>query len=209
MPEGLLDAMKEDEIRDLVGYLRGATQSPMLATKANVGRFFDGKSLAGWSGDPACWSVENGEIVGKTKGLAKNTFLESELELQDFRLSIEVRLTKDEGNSGVQFRTRARDDGEVEGYQADVGPGWWGKLYEENGRGILSEGPKEDPVVKDGWNRYEIEAKGHHLKTWLNGKVCVDLEDPKGATRGIVALQLHSGDATEVRFRNLKLERME
>ncbi len=47
------------------------------------------------------------------------------------------------------------------------------------------------------------------MKTWLNGKVCVDLEDPKGATRGIVALQLHSGDATEVRFRNLRLERME
>ena len=209
MPEGLLDALKEDEIRDLVGYLRGAAQSPMLATKANVGTFFDGKSLAGWIGDPESWSVENGEIVGRTKGLAKNEFLVSELELQDFRLSIEVRLAKDEGNSGVQFRTRARDDGEVEGYQADVGPGWWGKLYEENGRGVLAEGPKEDPVVKDGWNRYEIEAKGHHVRTWLNGKACVDLEDPKGATRGIVALQLHSGGATEVRFRNVNLERIE
>ena len=25
----------------------------------------------------------------------------------------------------------------MKGYQADVGPGWWGKLYEENGRGLL------------------------------------------------------------------------
>jgi putative membrane-bound dehydrogenase-like protein len=205
MPEGLLDAMKEDEIRDLVGYLRGKEQAPILATRSNLDRFFDGKSLAGWSGDRACWSVENGEIVGRTKGLERNTFLVSSLELEDFRLSLEVRLAKDEGNSGVQFRTRARDDGEVEGYQADVGPGWWGKLYEENGRGVLADGPKEDPVVKDGWNRYEIEAKGHHVKTWLNGKACVDLEDPQGATRGIVALQLHSGGATEVRFRNLRL----
>jgi putative membrane-bound dehydrogenase-like protein len=205
MPEGLLDAMPEDEIRDLVGYLRGATQSPMRATKANVGRFFDGTTLAGWRG-AACWSVEDGEIVGRTSGLARNEFLVSDLELGDFRLSLEIRLAKDEGNSGVQFRTRARDDGEVEGYQADVGPGWWGKLYEENGRGVLADGPKEDPVVKDGWNRYEIEAKGHHVRTWLNGKPCVDVEDPNGALRGIVALQLHSGGATEVRFRNLRLE---
>jgi hypothetical protein len=60
--------------------------------------------------------------------------------------------------------------------------------------------------VKDGWNRYEIEAKGHHVRTWLNGKPCVDVEDPNGALRGIVALQLHSGGPTEVRFRSIRLE---
>ncbi len=206
MPEGLLDAMVPGEIRDLVGYLRGPTQSPALATKTNVGRFFDEKSLAGWTGDPKCWSVEEGEIVGRTPGLSRNEFLKSELELRDFRLAVEVRLAHDEGNSGIQFRTRARDDGEVEGYQADVGPGWWGKLYEENGRGVLAAGPEKDPVSKDGWNLYEIEARGHRVRTWINGNPCVDLSDAEGADRGIVALQLHSGGPTEVRFRRFRIQ---
>jgi hypothetical protein len=209
MPEGLLDALTDREIRDLVGYLRGPTQTPIRATKANLRSFFDGKSLAGWRGDPALWSVEDGEIVGKTLGLARNEFLKSEYEIGDFRLSLEVRLAGDSGNSGIQFRTRAREDGEVEGYQADIGPGWWGKLYEENGRALLAEGPAEDPVVKDGWNLYEIEAVGSRVRTWINGKPCVDLDDPSGARRGIVALQIHSGGATEVRFRKLRVERLE
>ena len=54
--------------------------------------------------------------------------------------------------------------------------------------------------------RNEIEARGHHIRTWLNGKLCVDLDDPEGALRGIVALQLHSGEPMEVHFRDLKLE---
>mgnify|MGYP000908255036 CR=1 FL=1 len=39
----------------------------------------------------------------------------------------------------------------------------------------------------------------------LNGAPCADLDDAQGAVRGFVALQLHSGGATEVRFRNLVL----
>lgn len=42
--------------------------------------------------------------------------------------------------------------------------------------------------------------------TALNGKPCVDLDDPKGAKAGIFALQLHSGGPMEVRFKEFKLE---
>jgi len=35
---------------------------------------------------------------------------------------------------------------------------------------------------------------------------CVDREDELGARGGILGLQVHSGGATEVRFRDLKLE---
>jgi putative heme-binding domain-containing protein len=92
MPEGLIDAMAADEIRDLVGYLRATSQSPIRATDASVGRFFDGKSLAGWFGNPEVWSVEDGELVGRTKGLERNEFLMSEYELWNFRLSVDERL---------------------------------------------------------------------------------------------------------------------
>jgi hypothetical protein len=51
-----------------------------------------------------------------------------------------------------------------------------------------------------------IICTGSHITTRINGNVCVDLDDPRGASRGIFALQLHSGGPTEVRFKDLKLE---
>ncbi|MEO6437001.1 MAG: family 16 glycoside hydrolase, partial [Tepidisphaeraceae bacterium] len=222
MPDGLLAGLKNDEVRDLVAYLGASKQVPMLATTQSAPAFFNGKDLTGWSGDKAVWSVENGEIVGKSAtGLAKNEFLVSDLAAGDFRLTLEVKLTPNAANSGIQFRSEVRD-GEVTGYQADVGEGWWGKLYEEHGRALLwpptpspgtpGEGRGEGALspeqhIKPGdWNTYEIVAVGDKVMTALNGKKCVDLDDPAGAKRGIFALQVHSGGPTEVRFRNLKLE---
>jgi hypothetical protein len=49
-------------------------------------------------------------------------------------------------------------------------------------------------------------AEGSRIRTWINGQPCVDLDDPSGARRGVIAFQIHSGGPMEVRFRNLKLE---
>jgi hypothetical protein len=171
-----------------------------------VSRLFDGRTLDGWQGNKACWSVESGEIVGRTNGLERNEFLVSEVELADFKLTVDVKLVEDRGNSGVQFRSKPLADGDIQGYQADVGPGWWGKLYEEHGRGLVWDHSGEQFQKRGEWNRYEIEAIGPHVRTWLNGHPCVDLDDPPGARRGVIALQLHSGGPTEVRFRNLTLD---
>ncbi|MDP6538227.1 MAG: DUF1080 domain-containing protein [Planctomycetota bacterium] len=206
MPEGQLQTLTEDEVRDLVAYLASDAQVPLLATDHNRSRFFDGESLAGWRGDPAVWSVEEGELVGRTDGLARNEFLISDLALSDFRLIVDVRLVGETGNSGIQFRSEALAGGDVRGYQADVGPGWWGKLYEEHGRALLVATKGDGFIAADGWNTYEILAVGHHVRTAINGNPCVDLVDPDGALGGVVALQVHSGGPTEIRFRNPRLE---
>jgi putative heme-binding domain-containing protein len=207
MPDDQLKQFSKQEILSLFAYLRGKQQVPMLATKDNVGNFFNGKDLSGWTGDTALWSVENGEIVGRTKGLKHNTFLMSDLGATDFKLTLEVKLVDDAGNSGIQFRSEPLSGfEEMRGYQADIGPGWWGKLYEENGRALLWNKSGEKFVKKGDWNKYEVEAIGGHIRTWLNGQPCVDYEDLGGKREGVFALQLHSGDATEVRFRNLVLE---
>ncbi|HEV7281068.1 MAG TPA: PVC-type heme-binding CxxCH protein [Pirellulaceae bacterium] len=206
MPEDQLRPFDERAIRSLIAYLSSPRQNPMLADAQNVQSFFDGQTLTGWSGDPSLWSVENGEIVGKSDGLARNEFLISDIAAEDFRVSLEVKLAGDVGNSGVQFRSEPIAGGEMRGYQADIGPGWWGKLYEEHGRGLLWEKSGEAHVKKGEWNRYEIVAEGDRVRTYLNGELCVDLQDPAGKRRGVFALQLHSGGPTEVRFRNLTLE---
>jgi hypothetical protein len=97
----------------------------------------------------------------------------------------------------------------MRGYQCDAGPGWWGKLYEEHGRALLESKGGEQFVKKGDWNRYEIVAVGSRVRTWINGNLCVDRDDPIAARRGLIGLQLHSGDATEVRFKNVKLTLLE
>jgi putative membrane-bound dehydrogenase-like protein len=206
MPEDQWKPWTIVEFRALVAYLQGQKQVPTLATAENVGEFFDGKSLAGWQGNPKLWSVEKGEIVGKTTGLKRNEFLVSTLAATDFRLSLKVKLTPDAGNSGVQFRSESLPDGEMRGPQADVGAGWWGKLYEENGRGLIWKESGEKHVKPGEWNEYVIEAVGGRVKTWINGQLCVDLNDDKISRRGVFGLQIHAGSAMEVRFRDLKLE---
>lgn len=205
MPEDLLKPLSVFEVRSLLAYLAAPAQVPLAATNENVKSFFNGHDLAGWTGDESLWSVESGEIVGRTTGLKENEFLRSEMLFGDFRLRVDVNLVGNQGNSGIQFRSEALPNGHVKGYQADIGPGWWGKLYEELGRGLLSNTSGES-YLKPGWNTYEIQCSGSKIRTWINGQQCVDLEDTGGARRGIFALQLHSGGATEVRFRNFEIE---
>jgi putative heme-binding domain-containing protein len=206
MPEGLLQALNNAEVRDLVAYLRSPGQVPMAATPDNVATFFNGKDLTGWEGNTNLWSVQDGEIVGKSSGLKNNEFLKNALLLADFRLVLSVKLTPNKENSGIQFRSEVEPNGSVKGYQADVGAGWWGKLYEEHGRALLWDKSGEAHVKTEDWNTYEIVAVGSKIRTAINGNVCVDLDDPKGARRGIIAFQLHSGGPMEVHFKDLKLE---
>jgi putative membrane-bound dehydrogenase-like protein len=206
MPDDQLKQFSEHEIRSLLAYLRHTNQVPLLATPENANSLFNGKDLAAWSGDTQLWSVQDGQIVGKTQGLDHNEFLISDFLARDFSLSVEVKLVDDAGNSGIQFRSRVLDGGDVEGYQADIGPGWWGKLYEEHGRKLLWKKSGKEHVNADQWNVYRIEAIGSRIRTWINGHLCVDMDDPEGSREGIIALQLHSGRATEIRFRNLVLE---
>ncbi len=204
MPDDLLKPLSPQEIRGLVAYVSGPSQVPVLATQDSAKTFFNGTDLTGWQGNTSLWSVEDGQLVGRSPLLTRNEFLISDLAAGDFHLKFEVHLVENRGNSGVQFRSEALADGTVKGYQADIGRGWWGKLYEEHGRALLWDKSGE-AHVRDGWNTYEIEAKGSKIRTWINGQLCVDLEDTGGARRGIFALQLHAGGPTEVRFRNFEL----
>jgi hypothetical protein len=130
----------------------------------------------------------------------------SHVAVQDFKLSAKVKLVPNKENSGIQFRSVPLPDGEMRGPQADIGAGWWGKLYEESGRGLLAKEGGEKFVKPDEWNDYVVEAVGSRVRIWINGNLCTDYEDEKLARRGVVGLQLHSGGPIEVRFKDVKLE---
>lgn len=206
MPDDQWRNLSDHEIRSLVAYLASPSQVPLLATAQTAESLFNGRDLTGWSGNKELWSVENGELVGKSPGLKRNEFLASDLLVGDFRLNVKVKLTPNEGNSGIQFRSEMLSDGEMRGCQADIGVGWWGKLYEESGRGLLWDKSGEKHVRPGDWNDYEIFAQGSRIKTWINGRPCVDLDDSAVARKGVLALQIHAGPAMEVRFKDFVLE---
>ncbi len=207
MPDDLTKTLSREDVRALFGDLRHPQQVPMRATADNAKEFFSGKDLTYWTGTPGLWTVENGEIVGRSAtGLKRNEFLKSDFILNDFRLTLQLKLTPNRENSGIQFRSEPIAGGEMRGPQADAGAGWWGKLYEESGRGLLAKDGGEMHVKPDDWNEYTIEANGSRIRTWINGKLCVDLDDPKISREGIVGLQMHSGGPIEVRFRQFVLE---
>jgi putative membrane-bound dehydrogenase-like protein len=207
MPDDIVKQTNEHELRSLIAYLQTNAQVPMLATVENAKDLFNGKDLSGWDDVKDLWKVENGEIVGKTTtGLKKNEFLKSQLAVENFRLTLKVKLLPNKENSGVQFRSVPLPDGEMRGPQADIGAGWWGKLYEESGRGLLAKEGGEKFVKADEWNEYAVEAVNGNVKIWINGNLCTDYTDDKLARRGIFGLQMHSGGPMEVRYKEIKLE---
>jgi uncharacterized sulfatase len=176
-----------------------------LPARVDTG-FFNGKDLTGWSAsEMKYWSVKDGAIVGHSAvNVPKNEFIWSDVEVKDFYLTVDVKLTPDDRNAGIQFRSKPVDaSGQAIGYQADVGAGVWGKLYHEHGRGKLDWNDNAAGAVKPGeWNRYEILAVGHKIWTAINGKLCVAIEDPTGELSGKISFQIHGGAAQTVLYRN-------
>ena len=64
--------------------------------------------------------------------------------------------------------------------------------------------------MKEGdWNDFVITAKGDHVTIDLNGTRVIDRTDPKFDKSGIIALQVHVGPATEVRFKDLAIKTLD
>jgi hypothetical protein len=197
---------------------------------------FDGKSLQGWSGLTANWSVQDGAITGENKAdapIAQNTFLVYEKPVKDFELTLEFKIVG--GNSGIQYRSKVFDKDKfvVGGYQADIDANkrYMGINYEERGRGIMAE--RGEIIALDGqgkksrvgsagdadallsqikwedWNRYKIVAKGNVLQHYVNDQLMSEVQDSesaKSASEGVLALQLHAGPPMKVQFKNIMLK---
>jgi hypothetical protein len=173
---------------------------------------FDGKTLAGWDGDPRLWSVRDGIIVGSTEGVSldDNSFLISRDKFSDFVLRAQVKLRNH--NSGIQFRSEALPHWVVKGLQADMAEGnWWGSIYDEKGtRGTMVNGwkGKAETVLRPGWNDYEVLCDGDLIRLTVNGLITAELHDAASPRTGIIALQLHKGTPMQVEFRNIRIREL-
>lgn len=176
---------------------------------------FNGKDLTGWDGDTTLWKVADNCIVGDSPGIKHNQFLCTKEDYGDFELKLEFRMKDGVGNSGVQFRTKKIPDStEVSGYQADLGDGYWGCLYDESRRNkTLVKAPAafEAGLKKGEWNEYTIRAEGDHVVLKINGTTTVDYREPDAniARSGVIALQVHSGGPMKIEFRKIRIKSLQ
>jgi hypothetical protein len=198
---------------------------PMLLTSSAFAQeakpLFDGKTFEGWEGNTkTVWRIDQGALTAGslTERQKDNDFLATTTEYQDFELELEWKLEGTEGfiNGGVQFRTkRIPNHHEVSGYQADLGAGFDGALYDESRRNKILAKPDAETLKKaikplGQWNHYRIRAQGDHIQLWLNGIQTVDYKeiDPGIEPKGIIAVQIHGGATAIARYRKLTIKEL-
>jgi len=200
-------------VKELVG-------QPDAAAESSFTSLFDGRTLAGWHGDPQLWSVRNGVIVGSTdnKAIQQNSFLSTQKSYGDFVLKAKFRLRN--GNSGIQFRSRQHANYKVTGYQAEIAEQQpyrrHNVLWDEGANRTLVEGdPAEIARLwrNDDWNEYVITCQGPRVKLALNGQVVADYvnQSPQTPRQGIIALQLIAEKAAprmQVSFKDIRIQEL-
>ncbi len=196
----------------IMGYwARQLDGEPAFVETAGFVPLFNGKDLEGWEGDSSLWSARDGMLVGDSPGVKLNNFLATEASYGDFILKFSVRLAGDSGNSGVQFRSVRVPGHEMSGYQADVGPGYWGSLYDESRRNrmLAPAAPKALAGLHKGdWNHITVRAMGGEITLTLNGLESVKYAeaDPAIAREGRIAVQVHAGGPMRVEFKDLYIQ---
>jgi hypothetical protein len=179
---------------------------------------FDGRSFRGWEGDTVrTWRIENGAIVGGSlkETVPRNNFLCTRRSYSNFILRLKFKLIGNSGfvNAGVQFRSQRLPDPahEMIGYQADIGPKYWGSLYDESRRNktlVLPDSVTMDRLVrKNEWNDFEIRCDNRHIEIFLNGEQTVDYieSDQSLPQSGLIGLQIHGGGKAEIYYKDLML----
>ena len=208
--------------------------SPATLRQHGYASLFDGKTLAGWrkGGGTGKFRVEDGAIVGYGKNIRGNTFLCTKKNYRDFILTFQFQFADRSGNSGCQFRSQQRNGtGRVFGYQCEhdnnARRSYTAGIYDEARRGWLFPGKfttdnshqiassfslrgKEIFRWKE-WNTIVIKCHGRRIQTWLNGVSRADFEDSDDThftPEGFIALQVHGGKSSHVKWRRIYLRKL-
>ncbi len=185
----------------------------------NTTSLFNGTSLEGWKAvnpeNQKYWSVVDGVITGGdgVHNIPTNTYLQTIKAYENFEFRCLFRLTGDHSlgliNSGIQYRSIIKDH-KIIGYQADIGKGYWGDIYDEHRRGKLVGGDLstlKHILNEDGWNSYIVRCKGNKHELYINGvKTSEYIETDKNIpSKGVFGMQLHSGGNAKIEFKNITI----
>jgi putative heme-binding domain-containing protein len=203
MPEGLLAALSDDEVRDLFAYLGQHGQNPMLATPTNINDFFNGADLGRWYRSSEKWKLADGEIVGQGAG-KRPEFLVSDLAADNFRFSAQIKLTGKDAAAEIAVRGHERD-GRFEGASLSFGGNPPVNLWKYIGTAAPERLPGKAIVPVGEWVNCEVVASSDRLRISLNEKLAFDVTGTPGGNRTVFAFHL-LGEGAELRIKQPKLE---
>lgn len=188
-------------------------------SKAEQIRLFNGKTFAGLEGDTLhTWRIQEGSLVGGSlsETVPHNEFISTTKSYANYVLKLKFKLVGHAGfiNGGVQFHSQRIKNPpyEMTGYQADIGDGYWGSLYDESRRNKLLAVADSIQIKRllrpNDWNDYEIQTEGRRIRILLNGEqtIAYTEEDLTIPQSGLVAFQIHGGGKAEVHYKDIILE---
>ncbi|HRO71574.1 MAG TPA: DUF1080 domain-containing protein [Chitinophagaceae bacterium] len=176
-------------------------------------KIFNGKDLTGWTiHGTEKWYVKKGELVcesGPDKGYG---YLSTNQAYKNFELILRFRQEAN-GNSGVFIRSSI-EGVKISGWQVEVAPEGHhtGGVYESYGRGwLIKPKPEDEKHLKTGkWNKLKIRVVNDEITTWLNGHQMINLKDDKiGKGKGFIALQIHDGGGIKVRWKDIRVKKLD
>jgi hypothetical protein len=181
----------------------------MLGDEKDVA-LFDGKTLDGWSGNPAMWSVKDSAIDGKTdKG---GYLIYTKDDYSDFRLFLRSRMRTTTQHLGICFwGTRQSNWGYGE-CMLVIPPdgGQWD--YHSGKGGVSRQIPKPAAsLIPDRmeWHYNEILVKRStgEIHMAINGTEMIRYKDsdPSRMKVGPIGLQIHAG-SSEVQYKDVFVE---
>ena len=161
------------------------------------------------------WTITDSTIIGgnRQQKMPVNTYLRSKKAYKNFELRCLFRLTGDHDlgliNSGIQYRSIV-EKGKISGYQADIGKGYWGDIYDEHRRGKLIDGNLsvlKQLLNEDGWNSYIVRCKGDIHELYINGVKTTEYKeiDKNIPSEGVIAFQLHEGGNAMLEIKNITI----
>ena len=153
------------------------------------------KKMDNWEYEKDYWNIKRGNIIGSSEG-GDHHFCWTKESYDNFEAHLVFKLTGASANSGFGIRLKPVSYSNVPGYQIDMGSSYWGSLWEEGGDGIVDQfNPKyvDRFLNHNDWNHYYVEAKGNHIKAWLNGVSTIDVIHENGPIDGRLGFELCNG----------------
>ncbi len=192
----------------------------IVLTDLDYQPLFNGKDLAGWTGDTKGYKVEDDTIVSPALGGGRLFTAE---EYSDFSFRFDFKLTPG-GNNGVGIRAPLTGDPAYVGMEVQILDDASDKYktiqpWQAHGSiyGVVAAKRGHLKPVGE-WNHEEIIAKGRHVTVILNGVMIVDADIDEASKSGTLDGKQHPGLANakghigflghgaRIEFRNLRIK---
>ncbi len=147
----------------------------------------------------ATWKFNGDQLVGTSLG--GSGFVMTNKKYQNFTLSLEFY--PDAGiNSGIFVRCKNKEISNKDCYEMNI---WDYHPDQESKTGsiVTRAKPLIDVQTIGKWNSYKITCESNHIRTWINGKLTVDIFNDD-LSEGYIALQ--AAEPGRIKFRNVKIK---